>query len=751
MNAITVEALAKKAGIAVDDLLKKISEAGLPMSSKNDTLDLDQQQKVLTHIRSTKKKIGLKLKPISLKAKSQKTAEIVTEPTTELHKRNLDQKPPAQKTSSHNQHQRDKVAKQSREPSTSTATPKPLSVEEVLATRTKSAKKSANQNTEPAVPSKQESTPSDTVKPVSLNETMSVEELAEKIGKSTTDIIKLFFDLGEMVTINQIIPFDLAELICEHTGFKAKLLPKRSEEEALMTFTDEDQEEDIQPRSAIVTIMGHVDHGKTTLLDTIRKTKVVDKEAGGITQHIGAYKVHTDHGDITFLDTPGHESFTAMRARGAGITDIVVLVVAANDGVMPQTIEAIQHAKAAEVPIIVAINKIDKEDADVDRIKTDLSQHGLSPEDWGGDTIFQKISAKTGQGIDDLLDSIALQAEVLELKANFSGRAKGTIIESRVDLGLGPIATILVQSGKFTTGSVVLVNEHYGKIRVMYDHMRKKKTSAGPSDTIEITGLSGLPNAGDRAIGLQNEKEARLIASRRRTDNRLQARLHAQQTKDDVFLKQMDDKVSQQKELSVIIKSDVHGSLEAILDIINKINDNPETKELVIKVVAHTVGGINSSDIHLAIASRAMIIAFNVRADASAKKLQAQEKTKIEYFSTVYDIHDYLLQLSKDIVTPETSEKIIGSSDVKEVFRASKQLTIAGCIVSDGVIKKNANVRLLRDQKAIYTGKILSLRRFQDDIAEVKHGLECGIGIKGYTDVKPGDVIEAFIVEKNTN
>ena len=749
MNAITVEILAKKAGIAVDDLLKKISEAGLPMSSKNDTLDLDQQQKVLTHIRSTKKKIGLKLKPISLKAKIQKTDEITKEPAPELHKRNLDQKTSVQKTNTQTQHQRDKIAKQPREPST--PAPKPLSVEEVLATRTKSSKKSVNQRTEPSAPLKPESASSDAVKPVLLNDSMSVEELAGKIGKSTTDVIKLFFDLGEMVTINQIIPFDLAELICEHTGFQAKLQPKRSEEEALMTFTDEDQEEDIQPRSAIVTIMGHVDHGKTTLLDTIRKTKVVDKEAGGITQHIGAYKVHTDHGDITFLDTPGHESFTAMRARGAGITDIVVLVVAANDGVMPQTIEAIQHAKAAEVPIIVAINKIDNEAADVDRMKTDLSQHGLSSEDWGGDTIFQKISAKTGQGIDDLLDSIALQAEVLELKANFSGRAKGTIIESRVDLGLGPIATILVESGKFTTGSVVLVNEHYGKIRVMYDHMRKKKTSAGPSDTIEITGLSGLPNAGDRAIGLQNEKEARLIASRRRTDNRLQARLHSQQTKDDVFLKQMDDKVAQQKELSVIIKSDVHGSLEAILDIINKINDNPETKELIIKVVAHTVGGINSSDIHLAIASRALIIAFNVRADASAKKLQAQEKTKIEYFSTVYDIHDYLLQLSKDIVTPETSEKIIGSSDVKEVFRASKQLTIAGCIVSDGVIKKNANVRLLRDQKAIYTGKILSLRRFQDDIAEVKHGLECGIGIKGYTDVKPGDVIEAFIIEKNTN
>ena len=628
---------------------------------------------------------------------------------------------------------------------------KPLSVEEVLASRAKKNKTTLTEKKASPTKTRQPESSEAHEKTLELNETMQVDELAKAVNLSTADVIKMFFDLGEMITINQIIQYELAEIICDQLGYKTKKNTNKQVDDDIISYTtDQPEAEDIQSRSAIVTIMGHVDHGKTTLLDTIRKTKVADKEAGGITQHIGAYKVNTAHGDITFLDTPGHESFTAMRARGAKVTDIVVLVVAANDGVMPQTIEAIQHAKAAEVPIIVAVNKIDKEDADIEKIKTDLSQHNLSPEDWGGDTIFQNISAKTGQGIDELLDSIALQAELLELKANIAGIPRGIIIESRVDMGLGPIASILVQSGKLEVGSVILVNEFYGKIRAMYDHTRKKKAVAYPSDTVEITGLSGLPKAGDHAIGIINEKEARLIATRRMTENRLKERLATQQSKDDLFLKQMDDKMAQIKELSVIIKADVHGSLEAILDIVEKINSNPETETLKVKTIAHTVGGINSSDIHLASASNALIIAFNVRADASAKKLQAQEKTQIEYFSTVYDIYDYLLQISKDILKPETTEKIIGSADVKEVFRASKQNTISGCIVTEGSIKKNANVRLLRDLKVIYTGKIQSLRRFQDDTTEVKKGLECGIGIKGYTDVQAGDVIETFVVEKNT-
>jgi translation initiation factor IF-2 len=742
MSTITVDMLAKKSGLTTQDLLKKITEAGLPMSKGDHTLSIEQQKQVLEHIRSKKKKIDLKLKkPLSLKKKSP--TETIPAASSQ-HNRNLDRpdNTAPQTTSPKNKkHQSPTKTPRASQPDEHI---KPLSVEEVLASRAKkNTNRSADQSGKTTLSKAKEPTEKhDSI--IELNETMQVDELASKLNTSTTEIIKIFFDLGEMITINQIIPYDLAEIVCDQMGYTSQLKVKQTLEDEIAELTrQEDETQDIQPRSAIVTIMGHVDHGKTTLLDTIRKTKIADKEAGG------AYKVETSHGDITFLDTPGHESFTAMRARGAKVTDIVVLVVAANDGVMPQTIEAIQHAKAAEVPIIVAVNKIDKEDADIDKIKTDLSQHNLSPEDWGGDTIFQNISAKTGQGIDELLDSIALQAELLELKANYAGAPRGIIIESRVDMGLGPIATILIQSGQLRSGDIVLINEFYGKIRAMYDHTRKRKTVAHPSDTVEITGLSGLPRAGDHAIGVSSEREARLIAARRKNENRLKERLAAQQSKDDLFLKQMDDQMAQLKELSIIIKADVHGSLEAILDIVNKINSNPEIETLRVKVIAHTVGGINSSDIHLAGASNALIVAFNVRADASAKKLQAQEKTQIEYFSTVYDIYDYLLQLTKDIMKPETTEKILGSADVKEVFRTSKQITISGCIVTEGAIRKNANVRLLRDHKVIYSGKIQSLRRFQDEATEVKKGLECGIGIKGYTDVQSGDVIETFVVEKN--
>ena len=758
MKSITVESLAKKAGLTTTDLLKKISEAGLSMSKEDDILNTEQQQKVIEHIRKNKKKIGIKLKkPLSLKASSSKEQTFTTEQNQ--HKRNLDKKvtqkieratdiapssPISEKTNTTKQPFKKPHKKE--EPQ---AISKPLSVEEVLASRSKEPIKQTPVKEEKVAEPKQKKATNESCT-LELPESMSIEELSKKTNTSTTEIIKMFFDLGEMVTINQIIGYDLAEIVCDNLGFKAVPETKKSTSESLLDIADYTDKEDIKARSAIVTIMGHVDHGKTTLLDTIRKTKIVDKEAGGITQHIGAYKVNTSHGDITFLDTPGHESFTAMRARGAKVTDLVVLVVAANDGVMPQTIEAIQHATAAKVPIIVAVNKIDKEDADIDRIKTDLGQHNLTPEEWGGETIFQNISAKTGQGIDELIESIALQSEMLDLKANFSGRPQGTIIESKIDLGLGPTATLLVQSGKFIPGTIVLIDEYHGKIRTMYDHTRKKKKAAIPGDTVEITGLSGLPKAGDLAVGVHSEKEARLVAARKKTENRLKERMQAQKSKNDLFLRQMDDSVSDKKMLSIIIKSDVHGSLEAIIDLVNKINDDSTLESFNINIVAYTVGGINSSDIHLASASNALIIAFNVRADSSARKLQASEKVNVEYFSTVYDIYDYLLQLSKNIMTPETSEKITGTADVKEVFRASKQISIAGCIVIEGSIKKNANARLIRNEKAIYTGKIQSLRRFQDDTTEVKKGLECGIGIKGYTDIEPGDQIETFVVEKNT-
>jgi translation initiation factor IF-2 len=484
--------------------------------------------------------------------------------------------------------------------------------------------------------------------------------------------------------------------------------------------------------------MGHVDHGKTSLLDYIRDTKVADGEAGGITQHIGAYRVVTDHGSATFLDTPGHEAFTAMRSRGAKATDIVILVVAADDGVMPQTEEAIQHAKAGAVPMIVAVNKMDKADADLDRIKQEVANHDVIPEDWGGDTQFIPVSALTGLGIESLLEAISLQAELLELKAPFDGPAKGVVIESRLDKGRGPVATVLVQGGRLNRSDILLAGTEFGRVRAMTDARGEPVDSAGPSDPVEILGLSGTPNAGDEAAVVEDERKAREISSFR-SDRDRETKLSRQQTSklDNMFTQMKDGDLSQ---VRVMLKADVQGSSEALTDALSNLTHD----EVRVEVVSSGVGGINGSDANLALASDAMIVGFNVRADASARKVIEDEGLELRYYSVIYDVIDDVRAMVTNLLAPEIRETIIGVAEVRDVFRSSKMGSIAGTIVSTGVVKRSSPIRVLRDNVVIYEGELESLRRFKDDVTEVKSGTECGIGVKNYNDVKPGDQIEVF-------
>ena len=484
--------------------------------------------------------------------------------------------------------------------------------------------------------------------------------------------------------------------------------------------------------------MGHVDHGKTSLLDYIRRTKVAAGEAGGITQHIGAYHVSTPKGDVTFLDTPGHAAFTAMRARGAQVTDIVVLIVAADDGVKPQTIEAVQHAKAAKVPIIVAVNKIDKSDADAERVMNELTQHAVIPESWGGDTMFVNISAKTGEGIDALLDAILLQAEVLELTAHTDGAAKGVVIESRLDKGRGPVATVLVQSGTLKKGDILLAGLQYGRIRVLIGDNGDFVESAGPSIPVEVIGLSAPPHAGDDAIVVPDEKKAREVALFRQGKFRDVKLARRQKTSLEGIMENMTE--ATQKVLNIVLKADMQGSVEAISDALVKLSND----EINVKVIACGVGGITESDVHLAIASNALLIGFNVRADAGAKRLTDQESVSLHYYSVIYDIVDQVKNALSGMLAPQFKEEIVGIAEVRDVFRSPKLGAIAGCMVVEGAIKRNNPIRVLRNNVVIYEGTLESLRRFKDDVQEVRQGIECGVGVKNYNDIIAGDLIEVF-------
>ncbi|MGL5226509.1 MAG: translation initiation factor IF-2 [Aeromonas sp.] len=571
---------------------------------------------------------------------------------------------------------------------------------------------------------------------VVIGETITVAELANKMAVKGVEVIKAMMKMGAMATINQVIDQETAQLVAEEMGHKVVLRRENELEEAVLS--DRDETSEAKPRAPVVTIMGHVDHGKTSLLDYIRKAKVAAGEAGGITQHIGAYHVETDSGMITFLDTPGHAAFTSMRARGAKSTDIVVLVVAADDGVMPQTIEAIQHAKAAGVPIVVAVNKIDKPEADPDRVKTELSRYNVMSEDWGGESQFVHVSAKSGEGIDDLLEAILIQSEVLELKAVVDGMACGVVIESFLDKGRGPVATVLVQEGTLRQGDIVLCGLEYGRIRAMRDELGRDIKEAGPSLPVEILGLSGVPSAGDEATVVRDEKKAREVALYRQGKFRDVKLARQQKSKlENMFANMTEGEVS---EVNVVIKADVQGSVQAICDALVQLS----TDEVKVKIIGSGVGGITETDATLAAASSAILVGFNVRADASARKVIESESLDLRYYSVIYDLIDEVKQAMSGKLAPEYRQEIIGLAQVRSVFKSPKFGAVAGCMVTEGVVKRSNRIRVLRENVVIYEGELESLRRFKDDVNEVRNGYECGIAVKNYNDVREGDQIEVY-------
>jgi translation initiation factor IF-2 len=571
---------------------------------------------------------------------------------------------------------------------------------------------------------------------VSIGEATTVAELAQKMAIKSSEVIKVLMNMGVMATINQPLDQDTAVLVVEEMGHTPKLMREADAiEEGLQASAAADE---LQSRPPVVTVMGHVDHGKTSLLDYIRRTKVAAGEAGGITQHIGAYHVETPKGVVTFLDTPGHAAFSAMRARGAQVTDIVVLVVAADDGVMPQTIEAIQHARAAEVPIVVAINKIDKSDADPERVKTDLAKHQVIPEEWGGENLFAYVSAKTGQGVDQLLETLLLQADVLELKAPVAGPAAGVVLESSLEKGRGAVATVLINRGTLKLGDSILAGQEFGRLRAMFDESGNAVETSGPSMPVVVLGLSGAPNAGDELLAVESERKAREVA------------LYRQGKFRDVKLAKqgpvkLEDAFSQIEEgkagvVSLLVKTDVQGSAEALRDALTTLS----TAEVAVKVIGASVGGITESDVTLAAASKARIIGFNVRADAAARAIIKETGVEVRYYSIIYEALDDVKQLMSGLLAPEVKEQIVGLAEVREVYRSSKLGAIAGCMVIDGFVRRNNPLRVLRDNVVIFEGALESLRRFKDDVSEVRAGTECGIGVKNYNDVKVGDQIECY-------
>ncbi|MBR9828970.1 MAG: translation initiation factor IF-2 [Oceanospirillales bacterium] len=572
---------------------------------------------------------------------------------------------------------------------------------------------------------------------VNVPESITVAELAKKMSIKAAEVIKVMFKMGAMATINQVLDQDTAVLVVEEMGHKAIPMQENAIEDALIESVQAAQGEQVG-RAPVVTVMGHVDHGKTSLLDYIRRTKVATGEAGGITQHIGAYHVETDNGMVTFLDTPGHAAFTAMRARGAQLTDIVVLVVAADDGVMPQTEEAIQHAKAAGVPLVVAVNKIDKEDADLDRVKNELAQRDVLPEEWGGDVQFAHVSAKSGEGIDALLDAILLQAELLELTAVKDAPAQGVVVESRIDKGRGSVSTLLVQNGTLRKGDIVLAGLHYGRVRAMLDENGKPIEEAGPSIPVEILGLDGTPGAGDEFTVVSSEKKAREVALFRQGKYREVKLARQQKAKLENLFENM--QAGEVKSLNVVLKADVRGSLEAIIQSLEDLS----TDEVKVTIVSSGVGGIAETDANLALASSAILIGFNVRADNQAKAIVEREELELRYYSVIYDIIDDVKLAMTGLLSPEYREEIVGIAQVRDVFRSPKLGAIAGCMVTDGTVYRNKRIRVLRDNVVIYEGELESLRRFKEAVAEVRQGMECGIGVKNYNDVKVGDQIEVF-------
>ena len=579
------------------------------------------------------------------------------------------------------------------------------------------------------------------IREVKISGPVTVAELASQMAVKSGELIKILMKMGVMATINQVLDEDTAVLVVEEMGHKIEVVAEDALEQSVLDDYQELKGERT-PRAPVVTVMGHVDHGKTSLLDRIRKSRVAAGEAGGITQHIGAYHVDTDNGMITFIDTPGHAAFTSMRARGAQVTDVVILVVAADDGVMPQTEEAVQHARAAGVPIVVAVNKIDKEDADPDRVKTELAGREVIPEDWGGDVQFIPVSAHTGEGIDQLLEAVLLQSELLELTAVHEGPARGTVVESRLDRGRGPVATVLVQNGLLKVGDAILAGEQVGKVRALVNENGQQIKQAGPSIPVEILGLSGTPDAGDELMVLESERKAREVAEFRaeRTRDAEHKRQQAQKL-DQMFANMEAGEVAN---LNLVLKTDVRGTLEALSVALQKL----ATAEVRVNLIAQGVGGITESDATLASSAGAIILGFNVRADAGARQVIERDGIELRYYSVIYDIVDDVKAAMSGLLAPELREEIVGIAEVRDVFNSPKFGQIAGCMVVEGIIYRNKKIRVLRDNVVVYEGELESLRRFKDDVNEVRNGTECGIGVKNYTDVKPGDKIEVFDVRE---
>ncbi|MBK5967838.1 MULTISPECIES: translation initiation factor IF-2 [Thiorhodovibrio] len=578
------------------------------------------------------------------------------------------------------------------------------------------------------------------VREVEIPDTISVAELASRMSVKASQVVKELFKQGVMVTINQLLDRDTATIVVEELGHTAVEAQDDDAEDTLLAYLEaENETAERVPRAPVVTIMGHVDHGKTSLLDYIRRTKVAAGEAGGITQHIGAYHVTSERGTICFLDTPGHAAFSAMRARGAEVTDLVILVVAADDGVMPQTIEAIQHARASKVPIVVAVNKMDKADANPDRVMQELSQHEVVAEEWGGDTMLVKVSAKSGDGVDDLLDAVLLQAEVLELNAPVAGSVHGTIVESSLEKGRGPVATVLVQSGTLRAGDMIVSGAEYGRVRAMFDEHGRNVKEAGPSTPVQILGLSATPNAGDDVMSVADEKRAREVAELRTARDR-QTKIDAQGVASlDALFGQL--KAGERKSVNLILKADVQGSLEALRDSLIK-HTNDEVK---VNIIGSGVGGLTESDANLAVTSNAILLGFNVRADAAARRVVEEKGLDLRYYSVIYELIDDVKKAISGLLSPIVSEEIIGLATVRDVFRSSKFGAVAGSMVTEGVVRRNSPIRVLRDNVVVYEGALESLRRFKDDVPEVKAGTECGIGVKNYNDVQVGDQIEVFV------
>jgi len=706
--SVRVHELAKELGITSKELMEKLHKLKIDVKGHMSSLDDD-----------TAFLVKEELKPKKEKPKAKKSAQVHKGTSAQVKEQKI--KP--------------KVSEKTKKPAVKVKAP-----EKIKEPEPKALEKKIEANVELKVEEIKEE-PKPELKVLKINFPIVVKDLAAQLNTKPADLIKRLLDKKVLATINQVLDKDSAISICVDFGYTVEELPS-AEEQALLDLEKPDDPKKLKPRAPVVTFMGHVDHGKTSLLDIIRKTKVVDKEAGGITQHIGAYEVILPNGRVTFLDTPGHAAFTAMRARGANVTDIVVLVVAADDGIMPQTIEAIDHARAANVPIVVAINKIDKQNINLDKVKKQLAELNLTPEEWGGKTISVGVSAKTGQGIDSLLEMLLLEAELLELKANPQRPATGVVIEAELSKGKGPVATVLVLNGTLKIGDTVIAGLNYGRIKAMLDDKGRRVTEAGPSDPVEILGLSGVPQAGEKFYVISDEKKARGIAGKRQVEaerKKLTGRT-SKVTLEELYNKIKDGEV---KELRIVIKADVQGSLEAIRDSLEKLS----TSEVKLSVIHGQVGAINESDVMLASASNAIIIGFHVDITPEAKALAKQEEVEVRLYNIIYEIVNEIQAAMEGMLEPVIEEVFLGRAEVRQVFNVSKIGVVAGCFISKGRIPRDVVCKLIRDKEVIYKGKLSSLRHFKDDMKEVKEGFECGISL-GIKDIKTGDLIEAFEIKK---